>query len=153
MIRFLTAMNLLGVLALAALCASQWRTNNRLESQVGALEQTRAELTANLAGRDERIKEDSADLDDFRRRTSLAETELLDQQKKLNAAITERDQLKAALQTWMAAVAQCDEAIKKASDEIKSIAAERDKVTKEFNDLAVKYNDVVKQLNDARSWR
>jgi chromosome segregation ATPase len=151
MIRFLTAVNLIGVLALAALCAAQWRTNGRLDSQVRTLEQTQQELTDDVARRDQRIKDDAADLDDFRRRVTLAETELLDQQNKLNAAIAQRDQLKAALQTWIAAVAQRDAALKKASDDIKSIAAQRDKVVAEFNDLAVKYNDVVKELNDARS--
>jgi chromosome segregation ATPase len=163
--RVMQIVNCLGVLALAVLCGTQWRVNGDLNRQVSALERTRIDLTAQVAQRDQRIREDAADLDDFRNRLTMAEGQLLDLQRKVNVLsaqcdrltadrkllLAQRDQLLAALETWKAAVAARDAALKSAGDELKKVVAERDQAVGQFNDLADKYNAVVKQLNDERS--
>ncbi len=163
--RFLQIFNFLGVIALTWLCCAQWRTNGDLNRQVSDLERQRIDLTAQLAQRDKRIKEDAADLDDFRARLTMAEGQLRDQQIKLNAAISEnerlaaerkqllgqRDQLTAALESWKAAVAAREEALKKAAEEVATLVAQRNEAVQKFNDLANKFNAVVDQLNSERA--
>ena len=70
--RPMQAINFLGVLALAVLCAVQWRIDGNLHTQVNDLEMANLDLTSQVAQRDERIKQDADDLDDFRRRLTLA---------------------------------------------------------------------------------
>jgi len=163
--RIIQALNFLGVVVLIGLCVAQWRQDGRLNRRVIDLEQTRLDLLSQVSARDQRIKEDAQDLDDFRRRVALAEGQLTDLQTKLTAKsqqcdqlaadrkllLTQRDQLKAALSTWIAAVAARDAALKHAGDELKKLAADRDGLVQQYNDLANKYNVVVKQLNDERA--
>jgi chromosome segregation ATPase len=163
--RFVQAVNLLGVLALAALCAVQWRVDGQLHSQINDLEKTNQDLTSQVAQRDERIRQDADDLDDFRRRLTLAESQLADQERKLTALslqcqqltadrtdlLKQRDQLVAALQTWKAAVTERDDAIRRIGDELKTTGANRDQIVAKYNDLVNQYNAVVNELNNARA--
>jgi len=157
--------NFLGVVALAVLCAAQWRVNSDLNRQISDLERQRIDLTTQLALRDKRIREDTADLDDFRTRLTMAEGQLRDLQIKLNTAkfqnqqltaertqlIAQRDQLTTALDSWKAAVAARDQAIKQAGDDIKKVVDQRNEAVQKFNDLADKYNAVVKEINNERA--
>jgi chromosome segregation ATPase len=156
--RFLSYFNFAGVIALAILCAVQWRTNSLLNQEVDHLEKTRLEQTAKIAEQDQTIQGDVADLDDFRRRLMISESALKKSDDQLATATTqrdrataERDQLKAALDQWIAAVAARDAALKQAGQQLQKTAAERNDAVVKFNDLAGKYNAVVKDLNEART--
>jgi chromosome segregation ATPase len=138
--RTLQVLNLLGVLAMAGLCVVQWQTNSRLGEDVTNLELTRRQLTAHIAEQDQRIAEDAADLDDFRQRLMLAESEMKDLQAKLTTVTMQRDQLKAAVDAYAAAVAERDKAIALQSADIKKLITERDQLAAQYNDLAKKFN-------------
>jgi chromosome segregation ATPase len=163
MTRILPYFNFLGVMALTGLSVVQWQNNRHLNLNNIALEQVRMAQADKLEENDRTIKGEAADLDEFRGRLALSESQLKDTEDKL-AAVTrdrdhvvsqrdqlagERDQLKAALATWQAAVAARDEALQKANDDAAKLIADRNDAVNKFNDLAGKYNGVVKDLNDA----
>jgi chromosome segregation ATPase len=165
MIRLLQWLNLLGILALASLCAEQWQVNRTLNLQNIALESRRIQQEATIADQIARIKADAADLDEMRSRLLIDETAIQAAMEKIavlqqsllvsDAARkqlqAERDALKSALGTWQAAVAQRDAVLKDADQQLQKLIADRNAAVLKFNDLAGKYNDLVKQLNAARS--
>ena len=163
--RALQVLNFLGVVALALLCGVQWRINRRLNLDVDRLERIRLEQVSQLTERDSTIKGYVADLDDFRTRLTLAEFQLKELDEKLRVMTRERnrmatevetlaaqrDQLKASLAQWQAAVAERDTALKTAGDQIQKLTADRNEAVTKFNDLAGKYNAIVKDLDKARA--
>jgi septal ring factor EnvC (AmiA/AmiB activator) len=141
--RFLTILNLAGVLAVATLCITQWHTNSQLDAQVRTLNKTCADQQDKITEQAQTIKEDAADLEDVHQRLSLAEDQLADTQQKLALRNAEYEQLRSTLKKWIQAVADRDAALKQAGVEIRQIAAERNDAIQKFNDLATKYNAVV----------
>ncbi|MGD1278063.1 MAG: hypothetical protein ABR964_12695 [Tepidisphaeraceae bacterium] len=150
MIRFITGLNFLGVLAVAVLCAAQWQTNSRLSLRAGDLEKIRQQQTAKLSEQEKSLKDDAADLDDLRRRLELSESDLADTHKKLELSNAQCDQLKNTLTQWQRAVADRDAALKQAGQQIQKIAAERNDAVQKFNDLADKYNTLVKDAHGSQ---
>jgi chromosome segregation ATPase len=151
---FLRIFNLLGVFILSVLLVIQWQVNSRVNQRANSLETIRQQQQAKLEENDRTIKGYIADLDEFRQRLTLAESQLKDLESKLNQMTTERnqlaaerDQLKSAMSKWMAAVTERDAAIKQAGTEIQKLAAERNDVVKKLNDLAGKYNKLVEDWN------
>jgi HAMP domain-containing protein len=136
MIRFLSTFNFAGVLALAILCAVQWRTNSRLENRVRALDQLAADQQAKIAGQTQTLKEDAADLDDLHERLSLSEKQLDETLAKLRQREAEVSQLQITLKSWMEAVEARDAALKQAGQEIQQMAAQRNEAIQKYNDLA-----------------
>ncbi|HEX4055905.1 MAG TPA: hypothetical protein VHX86_16700 [Tepidisphaeraceae bacterium] len=141
--RFFLMFNFLGVVVLCVLCAVQWQTNSRLENNVEQLTNTRIEQSAKIAEQEVSLKNDAADLEDFRQRLSMSESEL-------KTAIADRDrfanedkQLKSALDKWIAAVAARDKALRQAGDQIQKLSNERNDAVQKFNDLVGKYNALV----------
>jgi uncharacterized coiled-coil DUF342 family protein len=135
-------LNFAGVVALAVLCGFQWQTNSRVNLEAQSLQKTTLEQAAKIDEQTRTIKNDAADLDDLRGRLSLSESALADDEATIK-------QLKNAMDKWIAAVAQRDQALKQAGGQIQKLAAERNEAILKFNDLAGKYNAVVKQLNDS----
>jgi chromosome segregation ATPase len=144
MIRFATGFNFIGVIALAMLCAAQWRTDSRLHLQINDLEKIRIEQSEKITEQEKTIRGQSADLDDFRSRLMLCESQLT-QSEELVA------HLKAALDKWIAAVDARDKAIKQAGVLLQKLAGERNDAVTKFNDLASKYNALVKDWNASHS--
>ena len=144
MTRFVTWFNFVGVIALAALCAVQWRTDSRLHLQIRDLENIRLQQIEKIAEQEKTIHGQSADLDDFRNRLMLCESQLNESQQR--AA-----HLRVALDKWMAAVDARDKAIKQAGLLLQKLAGERNDAVTKFNDLAEKYNALVKDQNAAHS--
>jgi chromosome segregation ATPase len=154
--RFIQYLNLLGIISLAALCCLQWRVNSRLNLEVLQLETTRQEQSIEIAQGKKLLNENAADLDDFRERLKLSESQLKRSEEKvaiesdqLKKLTNERDQLKAALDKWMAAVASRDEALQAEGEQLGKLQGERNEAVNRFNDLAGKYNDLVKNLNES----
>jgi chromosome segregation ATPase len=141
--RFLLIFNFLGVAVLCVLCAVQWQTNSRLESDVEQLDKMRVEQSAKIAEQQITLKDDAIDLDDLRRRLSMSESELKNVVIERDRVAAEGKQLKAALNKWMAAVAARDAAIRQAGDQILKLSNERNDAVQKFNELAGKYNAVV----------
>jgi septal ring factor EnvC (AmiA/AmiB activator) len=148
------AFNLLGVLVLAVLCVIQWQVNSRVNQRADKLDATRIEQAEKLDDDDRTIKGQAIDLEEFRQRITLAETQLKDNEVKLNQMTFERNQLsqqrdqyKFALSKWIAAVGERDAAIRKASVEIQNLARQRNDAIAQMNDLVVKYNALAKASN------
>src|ERR1700733_2581143 len=100
--RFLQWFNLLGVVCLVVLSAMQWNLNRLANEKAGHLEIIRQQQVRDLADRDKTIQGLKSDLDDFRSRLTLAESQLKDLDDKLykmtqarDQAIRQRDQLTA----------------------------------------------------------
>ena len=135
-------LNFAGVATLAILCSFQWQTNSRLNLKTQSLEKTNLEQAAKIDDQARTIKNDATDLDDLRSRLSLSESALADDEATIK-------QLKTAMDKWIAAVTQRDQALKQAGAQIQKLAIERNDAVLKFNDLAGKYNTIVKQLNDS----
>jgi chromosome segregation ATPase len=124
--RIIQNLNLVGILAIAVLSATQWRDIERLD-------QTRIAQSAKINEQQTTLKQTTSDLGDTRQRLSISESSLQETKTTLATTTFERDQLKANLQKWTAAVAARDAAIQK-------LSAERNDAVKKFNDLVTKYN-------------
>jgi chromosome segregation ATPase len=156
--RFLQYFNLLGVVALAALCAVQWQANRRVNLESSALEKTRLEQTAKIVEGEKALHGVQADLDGFRGQLSRASTSLQEASDKLRVAerqvadlTAERDQLRVSVTNWSAAVTARDERLKANAEQLQKLATERNDSVTKFNELAGKYNSVVKDLNELRT--
>jgi chromosome segregation ATPase len=141
--RVLQWINFLGVVAVAALCVVQWSVNRRLNLETADLERKQIILDAKLDEQSKTIRDQAADLEEFRTRVQLSEQALADAEKKLRTLQAERDRLDASRNLYAAAVAQRDSIIKKASSEIEQAWNDRNDAVKKFNDLAAKYNAMV----------
>jgi chromosome segregation ATPase len=155
--RFLQYFNFIGIVALAVLCAAQWRTNRRLNLEIFDLDKTRLDQLAKIAEEDKAIKGYVADLDELRQRLTLSEAALKESQEKFavvaterDKLVTERDALKTSLDKFTAALAERDAALKQAGEQIQKLAADRDEAVAKFNDLADKYNALVKDVEKAK---
>ncbi len=147
MTRILTVFNLTGVLVLVGLGVTQWKQNGQLHRDLTASEKVRAAQEQELADQTRQIAGLGADLEEFRGRFSLAESQLKEAQTQLKesqAALTrttvERDQLRNAVDKWREAVTQRDAVIQKAKEQIATLVTERNGAVAKFNDLALKYN-------------
>jgi chromosome segregation ATPase len=156
--RLFAVFNLLGVMVLCVLCALQWQVNSRLNLQATSLEETRRQQAAKLEEDDRTIRVYTSDLDDFKQRLSLSETQLKDLDDKLsrevaerNQLAAERDNLKAALGKWMAAISERDKTINQARDLLEKLGVERNDAVQKLNDVTAKYNTLVKQWNDLQA--
>src|SRR5262245_30872724 len=116
MTRVLQMANLIGVLALAALCAAQWRQNRSLNASFNSTERSRLDLMDKAEQQAKDLQAKAADLDDLRHRVQLVKTHLKETEEKLGATErhlahleTERDQLQASITNWVQAVAVRDE--------------------------------------------
>jgi chromosome segregation ATPase len=166
--------NLVGVVALAILCAVQWQRDRRLNLEVNRLEKERqaqqqkisehektaSGLNADLTRFKEQFKEAHADANDAR--TALRKTE-----EEKSQLLRERDQLKASVTNWAAAVAARDESLRDLNARLRDattrlneslvkfneLATNYNASIQRFNDLATNYNSVVTQLNELRAPR
>jgi len=141
--RVLQWVNLLGVLALAGLCGLQWDVNRRLNLETADLERRRIADEAKIDEQSKTIRDQAADLDEFRTRVRLSEDALADAEKKLRAMQADRDRLATSQRLYAAAVTQRDAVIKQAAAEIQEVLNDRNEAVKKFNDLAGKYNAMV----------
>jgi chromosome segregation ATPase len=150
--------NLLGVLALAALCIAQWQRDRRLNLEIGRLDQMRLQQAAKIdeqAGLLKGLNEDFGQL-----KTSLGnEQSLRSQVEKKVVSIEnanqqlslERDQLKAAITNWANAVTVRDERMKEANARIEQLAADLNASIRKYNELATNHNAAVRTSGATRA--
>ncbi len=155
MSRLLTWINLAGVLALAVLCAFQWRANRALNLDVNALQQNGQAQAARLAEQDKTLAGLASDLDSFRNQITRAHAELRETAGKLQASESavaqlsaERDQLQESVARWSAAVRARDERIDEANHRIREVGGRLQEAVEKFNDLAARYTERTQQLNE-----
>ncbi len=150
-------LNLVGVVALACLCVTQWLHDRRLNLEIKRLDQVRLEQSAKIDEQANRLKGLNEDLDQLK--TSLAaERDLRSQiEEKLETAdaaneklALERDQLKGAISNWANAVALRDERMKEANTRIEELAADLNASIRKYNELVTNYNAAVKALGGTR---
>jgi len=148
--QFLKYLNFLGILALALLCAGQWKTNSWLNAQLFTWHEKSNQQAVTITQQAQTLKENAADLDDFRQRLTLAESQLTKAETDLVTTRQQRDHLAALRDKLLAAVTQRDQVIKeqtdglnKQVDSIHLLEHERDQAIVKFNDLVTKYNALV----------
>lgn len=156
--RVLQYVNLGGVLALAVLCAVQWRQNRTLNLSLNAQEKTRQAQEQKLAEQEKSVRGLNDDLARFKEQVPRIHEELNATKDKFRAAeqlgekvTAERDQLQASLTNWMLAVADRDARIKEANERITEVVGHLNTSVEKFNTLVTNYNNVVKELNEARA--
>jgi chromosome segregation ATPase len=150
--------NLFGVLAVAGLCIFQWQNNRQLNLDLNQLEKIRLDQAAKIAQQEQDIHGLETDLAHFKEDLTKTQGELSDTRKKLHVAerdvqqlTAERDQLKASISNWIAAVEVRDKRLVEANAKINELADAANAAIKKFNDLATNYNNVVKELNEIRT--
>jgi chromosome segregation ATPase len=139
--------NLIGVLAVAALCIVQWRMNRQLNLEVRQLDRIRQEQEWKLLEQEHATKGISSDLEVFRSQFERADAETKEAARKLAAVERlvaqlerERDQLKQSVTNWAAAVAERDERYARETAQLRQsvtnwagAVAQRDERLKEAN--------------------
>ena len=152
----LERLNLLGVLALAALCIFQWRANREANTETLRLEKARQEQSSKIAEQDKEIAGQRADLDVFRAQlttTKAAEMELgrkvAEGDRANRQLVAEVEALKSSLTNWVAAVRERDQQIQVAGAELKKVAESRDEAIEKYNALAKTHNQLVADVNRA----
>jgi chromosome segregation ATPase len=164
--------NLLGVVALAALCAGQWQRDRRLNLEVnrlGKVRQVQEEKISEQAKTADGLAADLAHFKEQFKRAHTNATEAREAQRKLEQEngqlIDERDQLKASVTNWAAAVTARDESLREANGRLRDttlrlnesilkfneLASNYNASIKRFNELATNYNSVVTELNELRA--
>ena len=156
--RRLQYLNLLGVLALAALCVFQWRTDGRLNREINRLEKTRIDHARKIGEQEQALKGANDDLNLFKEQFSRAQADLNDARRKLDE--TEREnlqlnsacvQLRESITNWANAVAERDTRLAEANQRINELADRLNESIRKYNELASNYNGVVEDLNATRS--
>ena len=168
MSRALTWINLLGALVLAILCALQWSANRALNLDINRLELIGLrgdcreliglDQTARLDEQTKTLRGLTSDLDRFREQLGATTLSLKDTDAKLRASerlaaqlASERDQLKASIAQWTAAVAARDERLAEANTRLRDLSAQLTDAAEKYNALVATHNALVKQVNEARA--
>ena len=151
-------LNLVGVVALACLCVTQWLHDRRLNLEIKRLDQVRLEQSAKIDEQANQLKGLNEDLDQLK--TSLAterDSPVSSRARSsrpadaANEQLTlERDQLKGAISNWANAVALRDERMKEANTRIEELAADLNASIRKYNELVTNYNAAVKALGGTR---
>jgi chromosome segregation ATPase len=151
-------LNLIGVLALAALCIAQWQRDRRLNLELGRLDQIRVQQAAKIDEQASLLSGLNEDLIQFK--TSLINEQSLRSQVEQKVASTEsanqqltleRDQLRAAITNWANAVASRDEHMKEANTRIEQLAADLNASIRKYNELATNRNAAAKTSSATRA--
>jgi chromosome segregation ATPase len=156
--RRLQFINLFGVLALAVLCAAQWRRDRDLNLEVGRLDKTRQAQDQKISEEEEAARGVTADLDHFKQQFKEQHNDLENERHKSRDAeneaaklTAERDQLKESVTNWANAVTRRDALIKEANGRIEDLSTNLNTSIRKYNELVTNYDDVVKQLNETRA--
>ena len=151
--RFLHWLNLLGVLVLTLLCVAQWRLNRRLNLDWNRQERLRIEQAAShekqagiIAGQAADLAALRAHLERVTGEFGQTATRLAAAEEELRQAVDARDQLKASVSNWAAAVTVRDERLRQAASQLETVVAERNDAVRRYNDLIERYNTLVKQI-------
>lgn len=152
--RFLERVNLVGVIALAGLCAFQWRVNREVNSEVIRLQKAQHEQSAKIAEQAKTIAGQDADLETFRGRLMAAKSKEMElrgklaESERMNRQLAgEGEQLKSSLANWVAAVNDRDNQLERATADLKSLVESRDVAIEKYNALAKTHNQLVADFN------
>jgi chromosome segregation ATPase len=153
-IRALYILNLLGIVALVALCVAQWHRSSRDDRLIQSLEQARVEQGARLDKQAVQLVGSAGGLEELRHRLTDSQAELSEAHSRLDARTAdlihlraECQQLQATLRQWAAAIATRDQALQKASGDIQELTVARDQAVAKFNQVVARYNALVAENN------
>jgi chromosome segregation ATPase len=156
--RRLQLFNLFGVLALAALCVAQWRSNRQLNIETNQLEKTRQAQQQTISRQEQTARGLDEDLTRFKEQVAAQRGDLDDAKKKLRetesavAGLTaERNELRESVTNWASAVSQRDALAKEANSQILELSTNLNASIQKYNELATNYNATVQELNEART--
>lgn len=158
--RTLTWANLFGVAVLAGLCLVQWQANRRLQLEARELRQKAADRSSELTAKKGTLAQQSDALLALREELARCRTNLdqaLRQQQtleaELQAAAGIRDELKASVTNWTAAVAQREDQLLQMGERQRQLVEARDEAIAKHNELAGKYRELVGRWNELQSNR
>lgn len=147
MSRVMTWINLIGVLALAAIYVRQWSDTIRATRQVHAAQADYQAMNSKFNDQAATVTSQSHDLDTLRGQLTTTEADLAaakrdaaDTAAKLKQRAAELAEQRDAIEKWKAAVAQRDDLLKQTTGESKSLAAARDEAVRRYNALAGQIN-------------
>jgi chromosome segregation ATPase len=156
--RRLQYLNLFGVLALAALCVFQWRTDSRLNQEINRLEKVRIEKAQKLSEQERALEGVNRDFTLFKEQFTRAQADLNDERRKLRETEGENlrlsaecVQLREGITNWANAVAERDVRLAEANQRINDLAERLNESIRKYNGLASNYNNVVEDLNAVQS--
>jgi chromosome segregation ATPase len=152
--RALQIINLVGVLALAGLCAFQWRQNRTTNLGLIQTEDARRKLAETVEQQKKDLQARTADLEEFRERLGAMTTQWKAGEEKYGLAErrgiqleSERDQLKTSISNWVQAVRVRDEQLQATQGQIKELMADRNQIVAKFNELAERHARLVQDWN------
>ena len=162
--RTLHIVNLVGVIALAAICVFQWRRDRALNLELNRSEKARLEQTEKLAEKEKDLTGVRDDLATFKEQFARVQAEAGDVKKELRALHQTNDFLATAytfsqetIATWTNAVSERDKLISEANANIQTLneraqdlGARLNDSIRKYNELASNYNAVVETLNNLR---
>jgi hypothetical protein len=156
--RHLEKLNLLGVVILAVLCVAQWKINRDTNLQLASAQKFQQEQTTKIAEQEKVIQNHLADLETFRVQLTSAKASEKELEKKFAESdganrelVNERDQLKASITNWAAAVETRDQQLRLAATNLQSLVQSRDEAIEKYNDLARRHNELVSDINRSRT--
>jgi chromosome segregation ATPase len=154
--RFVEKFNLIGIVALAALCVFQWRVNREVNTEVARLQKTGHERNAKIAEQEKTIAGQGADLESFRTQLHAAKgvekeltAKIVEAERANRQLSVEGEQLKLSLTNWAAAVSERDEQLRRAATNIQELISSRDEAIAKYNALAKQHNQLVADVNRA----
>ncbi|HMJ89265.1 MAG TPA: hypothetical protein VK530_05590 [Candidatus Acidoferrum sp.] len=153
--RALTIINGIGVLALAVICVTQWRSDRSLNIEVSQLQRANQVQLGSLVEQSNTLRGVNEDLAQFKERFSKAHAELSDAlasarnlERENTQIVAERDQLKASVTNWSAAVAERDVRLKETLEQGRELSRKLNESVTRFNELATNYNASVRRFSE-----
>ena len=151
-------LNLVGVLALAALCIFQWQRDRALNLEINRLEKARQQQEQKLAEQDKAARALNDDLAHFKQQFQGAHTNLAqlrvtvrELEREKAQLHTERDQLKSSVTNWSRAVAERDARLGEANGQLRDLTARLNETVQKFNELATNHNRAMQRFNELGS--
>jgi len=157
MIRRLQYINLFGVLALSALCLTQWLRDRRLNIALSAAQSTRITQDARLEEQFRVIDGLHEDLAQMKTAISNELSLRIEAEASVKTTLAANDRLAAesarlsvALTQWADAVAARDERLQRANSRIEELSSNLNTAIAKYNTLATNYNSVIGQQNSVQ---
>lgn len=150
--RNLERWNLIGVIAVAILCLSQWHRNRELNRELNLQIRRNHELTTQLDDRERDVELARTESNGFKDRLALTELNETKLKEELGQSFTtlrrlelERSQLRMAISNWQEAVVIRDRRLSESDQAQRKLTDSLKEGTARYNQLATNYNTLILQ--------
>ncbi len=157
MIKAIQILNLTLALALAGLCAFQWKREKGYNDRIKKLQKSVNEQKVRIDSDSRTIKELEEDNTAFKSQITTLEAANREQENVIRTNSTqlakierENETLKVSLEAWKKGVQERDERLNTQNDMLKKLGEQRADLANRLKDAVTRHNEVVKELNAAR---